>query len=110
MHLVKIIQGSNNGFVTVVPERVVLTPVGSIEVAQRVLLAQVKEELKKLDSEVDPVIDDKNYRSITDNSIVDCDTDDHYTVSTLETTNEYYVVGEVSCDEGATQVTWFLVD
>ncbi len=110
MHLVKIIQGSNNGFVTVVPERVVLTPVGSIEVAQRVLLAQVKEELKKLDSEVDPVIDDKNFRSITDNSIVECDTDDRYTVSTLETTNEYLVVGEVSCDEDATQITWFLVD
>lgn len=110
MHLVKIIQGSNNGFITVIPERVVLTPVGSIEVAQRVLLAQVKEELKKLDSEVDPVIDDKNFRSITDNSIVDCDTEDRYTVSTLETTNEYYVVGEVSCYEGATQITWFLVD
>jgi len=110
MHLVKVIQGNNNGFISVVPEWVIITPVGSIEVAQKALLAQVKEELAKIGHKIEPVIDDKNLRSFVDNSIVDSITEDHYTVSTLETTNEYLVIGEVSCDEESTQVTWFLVD
>ena len=109
MQLIKITQYNGDAFISIIPGKIDLVSVGSIDTAQEILLDQVKEELETHGYNIDPVIDDVDYRSVNDNSVPESTDLDHYSVSTLKAPDNTLAVAEVYI-ENTTQVTWFLVD
>lgn len=110
MNVVKIINTSDSGFISVIPSHVSVYPVGSIEEAQQKVLSLVKEVFKELDITVEPVIDDKYYLSLENNSPVDCSEDEHYTVSTIKKPDATMPVAEINIPENGEVYTWFCVE
>jgi hypothetical protein len=87
-----------------------LTPVANIETAQKALVSLVRKAFKKYDITVNPVVDDKVYRSIeNDDETVDCSTDDHYCISTLKKPSATKPVAELVIEENALTIEWYLV-
>lgn len=109
MNVVKIINTSDSGFISVIPSHVSVYPVDSIEEAQKKVLSLVKDVFKELDITVEPVIDDKYYLSIENNSPVDC-SEEYYTVSTIKKPDATMPVAEIHIPENGEVYTWFCVE
>lgn len=110
MNVVKIINTSDSGFISVIPSHVSVYPVDSIKKAQKKVLSLVKEVFNELDITVEPVIDDKNYLSLDDNSPVDCSEDEHYSVSTIKKPDVTMPVAEIYIPENGAVYAWFCVE
>lgn len=110
MNVVKIIHTSDSGFISVIPSHVSVYPVDSIKEAQKKVLSLVKDVFNELDVTVEPVIDDKNYLSLDDNSPVDCSAAEHYSVSTIKKPDVTMPVAEIYIPENGDVYTWFCVE
>lgn len=111
MQIIQIMQGENNGFVSVVPQNVQAFPVNSVEEAQQKLVELMGKNFKEYDITVKPVVDDDSYRSIDeDGETVDTDVESHYCISTVKGPSATEVVAELFIEESAVSIAWFLVD
>lgn len=111
MQIIQIMQGENNGFVSVVPQNVQAFPVNSVEEAQQKLVELMGKNFKEYDITVNPVVDDESYRSIDeDGATVDTDVESHYSISTVKGPSATDVVAELFIEESAVSIAWFFVD
>lgn len=110
MQIIQIMQGENNGFVSVVPQNVQTFQVNSIEEAQQKLIELMGKSFTEYDITVKPVVDDDNYRSIDeDGATVDTDQESHYSISTVTSPSATEVVAELFIEESPVSITWFFV-
>jgi hypothetical protein len=110
MNLVKIINTRESGFISVIPAHVSVYPVASINEAQKKLKELVKDVFNDLDITVEPTIDDKNYRSLDDNSPTDDYEAQRYSLSTIKKPDVTIPVAEIDVVENGEIYTWFCVE
>ena len=111
MQIIQIMQGENNGFVSVVPQNVQAFPVNSVEEAQQKLIELMGKNFKEYEITVQPVVDDDSYLSIDeDGETVDTDVESHYCISTVKGPSATEVVAELFIEESAVSIAWFFVD
>lgn len=110
MQIIQIMQGENNGFVSVVPQNVQTFPVNSVEEAQQKLVELMGKKFTEYDITVKPVVDDSCYRSIDEDGVtVDTDQESHYSISTVKRPSATEVVAELFIEESPVSITWFFV-
>lgn len=111
MHIVSI--KTNAEFNGCRDRSVKVIPVANFDVAQNVIISELKDQFRENDITVEPVIDGEHYHDCENNNPCNPDdADSSYILHKTENTNPETPVAELTfgCSFDYTEYSWFLVD